>query len=302
MTIAQFFSECKYIYQMPRKKDTITLSIPPGTKEKLEEIARHFDISWGKEPSISGLIVAIAEQTLEVGKPFTLDSNQVNALQRAIKALNDAGRIGEAQTVLALLLERGNLEPPLRQSLMKQISQSTQGWRIQIEDWRKKQQPFYILYRNSQGQELEYTIRYAEPRSFDNRFYLLIWCEETHDVENEIPELPELWHNRTLTYDRIQSAVPINGNWRGQLDYIEVYLHFQGCLKKSYQPTDDDVDDQIIGDVRQVVRRVANHFWLIREVARYWDECVIVSPESMRDRLKHKLRTLCQLYEIETKD
>ncbi|MBW4500769.1 MAG: transcriptional regulator [Scytonema hyalinum WJT4-NPBG1] len=287
---------------MPRKKDTITLSIPPGTKEKLEEIARHFDISWGKEPSISGLIVAIAEQTLEVGKPFTLDSNQVNALQRAIKALNDAGRIGEAQTVLALLLERGNLEPPLRQSLMKQISQSTQGWRIQIEDWRKKQQPFYILYRNSQGQELEYTIRYAEPRSFDNRFYLLIWCEETHDVENEIPELPELWHNRCLTYDRIQSAVPINGNWRGKLDSLEVHLHFYGWLKKSYQFKDDDVDDKTIGDVRQVVRRVVNPFWLIREVARYWDECVIVSPESMRDRLKHKLRTLCQLYEIETKD
>ena len=287
---------------MPRKKDTITQSIPPGTKEKLEEIARHFDISWGKEPSISGLIVAIAEQTLEVGKPFTLDSNQVNALQRAIKALNDAGRIGEAQTVLALLIERGNLEPPLRQSLMKQISQSTQGWRIQIEDWRKKRQPFYILYRNSQGQELEYTIRHAEPRSFDNRFYLLVWCEETHDVENDIPELPELWHNRTLTYDGIQSSVPINGNWRGQLDYIEVYLHFYGWLKKSYQAKDDDVDDQIIGDVRQVVRRVANPFWLIREVARYWDECVIVSPQSMRDRIKHKLRNLCQLYEIETKD
>ncbi|ARV60134.1 transcriptional regulator [Nostocales cyanobacterium HT-58-2] len=286
---------------MPRKKDTITLSIPPGTKEKLEEIARHFDISWGKEPSISGLIVAIAEQTLEVGKPFTLDSNQVNALQRAIKALNDAGCIGEAQTVLALLLERGNLEPPLRQSLMKQISQSTQGWRIQIEDWRKKQQPFYILYRNSQGKELEYTIRHAEPRSFDNRFYLLVWCEETDDVENDIPELPELWHNRTLTYDRIQSAVPINGNWRGQLDYLEVYLHFYSWLKKGYQPKDDDVSDEIIGDVRQVVRRVANPFWLIREVARYWDECVIVSPESMRDRLKHKVRNLCQLYEIETK-
>ncbi|BAZ20074.1 hypothetical protein NIES4073_09480 [Kalymmatonema gypsitolerans NIES-4073] len=287
---------------MPRKKDTITLSIPPGTKEKLEEIALNLNILWGKEPSISGLIVAIAEQTLEVGKPFTLDSNQVNALQRAIKALNDIGRIGEAQTVLALLIERGNLEPPLRQSLMKQISQSTQGWRIQIEDWRKKQQPFYILYRNSQGQELEYTIRHAEPRSFDNRFYLLVWCEETYDVENDIPEFPELWHNRCLTYDRIQSSVPINGNWRGQLDYLKVYLHFYGWLKKSYQPKDDDVSDEIIGDVRQVVRRVANPFWLIREVARYWDECVIVSPESMRDRLKQKLRTLCQLYEIETKD
>ncbi|GAB1541091.1 hypothetical protein NUACC21_37610 [Scytonema sp. NUACC21] len=285
---------------MPRKKDTITLSIPPGTKEKLEEIARSLKILWGKEPSISGLIVAIAEQSLEVGQPFRLNSNQVNALQQAIKVLNDAGRIGEAQTVLALLLERGNLEPPLRQSLMKQISQSTQGWRRQIEEWMKTQQPFYILYRNSQGLELEYTIRHAEPRSFDNRFYLLVWCEETQDVEKDIPELPELWHNRCLTYDGIKSAVPINGNWRGQLDYLKVYLHFRGWMKKSYKPKDDDVDDKLIGDVRQVVRRVANEFWLIREIARYWDECEIVAPDSMRDRLKRKLRTLYQLYEIDT--
>ncbi|BAZ11472.1 hypothetical protein NIES4071_32980 [Calothrix sp. NIES-4071] len=284
---------------MPRKKDTITLSIPPGTKEKLEEIARILDIKWGKEPSISGLIVAIAEKTLEVGKPFTLESNQVNALQQAIKALNDAGRIGEAQTVLALLLERGNLEAPLRQSLMKQISYSTQGWRIQIEDWMKKQQPFYILYHNSQGQELEYTVRHAEPRSFDSRFYLLVWCEETQDVENHIPELPELWHNRCLTYDRIRSAVPINGEWRGSLDYIKVYLHFRGWMKKSYRPKEDDIEDQDVGEVRQIVRNVTNELWLIREVLRYEENCVIVAPESLRNRFKQKLLSVCDLYDLE---
>ena len=54
-------------------------------------------------------------------------------------------RIGEAQTVLVLLLERGNLEAPLRQSLMKQVSQPNQGWRIQIEDCMKKQQPFLFF-------------------------------------------------------------------------------------------------------------------------------------------------------------
>ncbi len=287
---------------MPRKKDTITLSIPPGTKEKLEEIARSLNITWGKEPSISGLIVAIAEKSLEVGKPFTFESNQINALQQALKVLNDAGRIGEAQTVLALLLDRGNLETPLRQSLMKQISSSTQGWRIQIEDWMNKQQPFYILYRNSQGQELEYTVRHAEPRSFDSRFYLLVWCEETQDVENHIPELPELWHNRCLTYAGIKSAVPINGEWKSSLSYIEVYLHFRGWMKKAYQPKDDDIDDKDLGEVRQVVRKVANELWLMKEVLRYEDNCVIVSPENVRDRLKQKLLTLCDLYGIETND
>lgn len=286
---------------MPRKKETITLSIPPGTKEQLEAIARHLNILWGKDPSISGLIVAIAGQAVEVGKPFTLDSNQVNALQQAIKALSDAGRIGEAQTVITLLLERGNLAIAMRQSLLKQASKLVQPWRSQIDEYRQNQQPFYLLYENSQGQELQYTVRYAEPRFFDKRFYLMIWCEETEDVENLIPDLPELWHNRNLVFDRIRGVVPASGEWREGLDYIKVYLHFQGWMVKSYQRREDDLEDEMIGDVRQVVRRVVNEFWLIREVARYWEDCVIVSPLSLRDRLKQKLLTLCELYDIETK-
>lgn len=287
---------------MGRKKDTITLSIPPGTKEQLEAIARRLNIFWGQTPSISGLLVAIAQATVEVGKPFTLDSNQVNALQQAIKALNDAGQVGEAQTVLALLIERGNLEPPLRQSLMKQLSQPTQAWRILIDDYRQKQQPFYLLYHNSQGQDLEYTVRYAEVRFFERRFYLLVWCEETQDVENDIPELPELWHNRCLSFDGIRSIVPIGGDWRGQLDSLKVYLQFRGWMVKAYKrKPGDDLEDETVGEVRNVVRKVVNPFWLIKEVLRYENDCVILAPESMRDRLKQKIRTLCGLYDIETR-
>ena len=286
---------------MPRKKDTITLSIPPGTKEKLEAIARRLNLLWGKDPSISGLIVAIAQHAVEVGKPFTLDSNQVNALQQAIEALNDAGQIGESQTILTLLLERGNLDASIRQSLLKQASKLLQAWRSQIDEYRQKQQPFYLFYENSQGEELQYTVRYAEPRFFDKRYYLLIWCEETEDVKNLIPDLPELWHNRTLIFDRIRLIVPASGEWREGLDHLKVYLHFRGGMVKSYERREDDLEDETIGDVRQVVRRVVNEFWLIREVLRYRQDCVIVSPQSMRDRLKQELLAMCRLYDIETK-
>lgn len=286
---------------MPRKKETITLSIPPGTKEQLEEIARRLNILWGKEPSISGLIVAIAQQAVEVGQPFTLNSSQVKALQQAIKALKDAGQVGEAQIVLALLLDKGKLEAPLRQSLLQQVSQPAQGWRILIEDLINKQQPFHLVYRNSQNQELEYTVRYAEIPFYEKRFYLQVWCEETKDVEEDIPELSELWHNRCLRFDRIRSVLPISGDWQGQLDYIKVYLQFRGWLAKAYEPKDDDLENELMGDVRNVVRRVANPFWLIREVSRYWEDCVILAPDSLRDRLKQKLRSLCHLYDIETR-
>ncbi|MBD2128584.1 WYL domain-containing protein [Microcoleus sp. ZQ-A2] len=287
---------------MPRKKETITLSIPPGTKEQLEAIAHRLNIFWGKEPSVSGLIVAIAQQSVEVGQPFTLNSNQVKALQQAIKALNDAGHVGEAQTVLALLIDKGKLEAPLRQSLLQQVSQPAhQGWRILIEDLINKEQPFHLVYRNSQNQQLEFTVRYAEIPFYEKRFYLQVWCEETADVENDIPDLPELWHNRCLRFDRILSVLPISGEWRGQLDSIEVYLQFWGWMAKAYEPKNDDIENEVIGNVRNVVRRVANPFWLVREVSRYWEDCVILSPDSLRDRLKQKLRSLCHLYDIDTR-
>jgi predicted DNA-binding transcriptional regulator YafY len=287
---------------MPRKKETITLSIPPGTKEQLEVIAHRLNIFWGKEPSVSGLIVAIAQQSVEVGQPFTLNSNQVKALQQAIKALNDAGHVGEAQTVLALLIDKGKLEAPLRQSLLQQVSQPAhQGWRILIEHLINKEQPFHLVYRNSQNQQLEFTVRYAEIPFYEKRFYLQVWCEETADVENDIPDLPELWHNRCLRFDRILSVLPISGEWRGQLDSIEVYLQLRGWMAKAYEPKNDDIENEVIGNVRNVVRRVANPFWLVREVSRYWEDCVILSPDSLRDRLKQKLRSLCHLYDIDTR-
>lgn len=41
---------------------------------------------------------------------------------------------------------------------------------------------------------------------------------------------------------------------------------------------------------------------LNREVLQYAEDCVVVAPQSVRDRLKHKVRNICHLYEIETRD
>lgn len=286
---------------MSRKKETITLSIPPGTKEQLEEIARRLNFFWGKSPSPSGLIAAIAQQKLEVGEPFSLNFNQVKALQQATKDLIDAGNVEEAQTIIALLLERGNLETPLRQSLLQQVSQPAQAWRILVEEQIKKEQPFHLAYRNTQGEDLEYTVRHAEVRFYEKRFYLLIWCEETADVEKQNPDLPELWHNRCLRLDLIKGILPISGNWRGQLDSLKVYLQFRGGLVKAYEPKLEDLENEIKGDVRQVVRQVVNPFWLIREISRYWDECIVLSPESIRKQVQQKVSRLNRLYGMDGK-
>lgn len=282
---------------MPRKKEALTLSVPAGTKEQLEAIARHLNIFWGRSPSPSGLVVAIAQHKLEVGQSFTLNSNQVKALQQATKALIDSGHVEEARIVLTLLVEQGSLAAPLRQALLQEVSQPTEAWRILIDQQIERQQPFHLIYLNSQGQELEFTARYAEMCFYEKRFYVQIWCDQTGDVENDIPELPKLWHNRCLRLDRIQGVLPISGEWKGQLSYVEVKLQFRGGMVNAYEPKLEDIEDETIGDVRQVVRRVANLFWLIREISHYWDDCIILAPVAIRQHMGQKIKALHRCYE-----
>ncbi|MDJ0516868.1 MAG: WYL domain-containing protein [Trichodesmium sp. MO_231.B1] len=273
---------------MNRKKDTLTLSIPPGTKEQLEAIARRFNIFWGETPSPSGLITAIAQKQLEIGPPFTFNSTQVAAFQQATKTLIDSGYIGEAQTIVSTILERGNLETPLRRSLQQLVNQPSEAWRLQVDEYINQKQPFKLSYQNAQEQNLEFTVRYAEISFEEKRFYLEIWCEETEDIKNT--DFPELIHNRCLRLDRIKAIAKTHGQWREEgLDYLKVYLHFYKGMVKAYEPRDRDIENEVVGDVRQVVRQVSNPFWLIREVLKYGGDCVVISPEKLRSRIKQKL-------------
>lgn len=280
---------------MARQKESLTLSVPPGTKEKLEEIARQHDILWGESPSASGLVTAIAQNQLKIVKK-SLTEPQIKALRQAVKALIDVGQIEEAKSIITLLLIQGDTEAPLRQALLQQHTQSIQGWRDRVDEFIENKQPFRLQYRNSQKQELEFTVRYAEVIFYEKRFYLQVWCEETADALATTPDLPEVAHNRCFRFDRIESIEPISGEWRGEFDYIKVYLHLQGWLANAYEPKLEDIENTVLGEVRQVVRRVVNPFWLIREVFRYGEDCIIVSPDSVRDRFIKKLQSLNQRY------
>ncbi|MGB3205994.1 MAG: WYL domain-containing protein [Crinalium sp.] len=285
---------------MSRKKEALTLSVPPGTKEKLEAIARRLNIFWGKSPSPSGLVVAIAQQELRVGnEAFNLNEHQIKALRRATNLLIDAGQIEEAEIINTLLLNQGDLEAPLRQALLQQQNQPIQAWRDRIDEFIDHHQPFRLQYRNSQNQDLEYTVRYAEVMFYEKRFYLQIWCEETADALATDPDLPEVAHNRCLRFDRIRDIQPTSGVWRGEFDSIKVYLHLKGWLANAYEPKEEDIENVVLGDIRQVVRRVVNPFWLIREVFKYRRDCEIVAPDSVRDRVKQEIGKMCQLYKLE---
>lgn len=54
--------------------------------------------------------------------------------------------------------------------------------------------------------------------------------------------------------------------------------------------------NQIVGEVREVVRRVSNPFWLIREVMRYGKACEIVAPEALREKIIAEVRAIARCY------
>jgi len=283
---------------MSRKKETLTLSVPPGIKEQLEAIALRLGIKWGKSPSISGLLVAIAQQQVELGEPFTLSTVQVQSLSKAAKFLHDEGEIEAAQIVLVLLLDKGNLEPPMRQELLKQVSQTTEAWRIRLNQLIDAHQPFKLFYQSNKDQVSEYTARSAKIRLYDKRLYLEIWCD---DVEPR--EIPELAHNRCFRLDKIVNLLPVSETWRESIDYIKVHLHFFKGLARNYEAKEDeDVENEMVGDVRHVVKQVSSLFWLFRDVRRYGKDCEIILPESVRKKFREELKEMCDCYQLEIRD
>jgi predicted DNA-binding transcriptional regulator YafY len=277
---------------MPRKKETITLSVPPGTKDQLEAIAARLGILWGSKPSSSGLITKIAQQELAVNPPFTLDNLQVAALRQAVKDLIDTGHIQEAESVSTLLLDHGNLETPLQQALMRQVSQPLEQWRPRIDQLIAQKQPFRIVYGNSQGELFEYVVRYAEIQFWEKRQYIQVWCSETADSQ----DIPELQHNRCLRLDRIQSIFPIQETWRGHFDSIDVMFHLKSWLIKAYESKPNDIDDQVLAHYRQVTRRIINPFWFYREIFRYGEDCELIMPEPLRIAFSKKVQALAETY------
>ncbi len=279
---------------MSRKKDTITLSIPPGTKEQLEAIARNLQILWGKEPSISGLIVAIAQQEVAIGQQFTFDKSHVHSLEKAIKLLVDTGSLDDARILVELLLAKATLTPEHRQTLFQHVSQPEGGWRMEIDRYCEQKQPFRLLYQDAQGEKLEYTVRYAKIGFHDKRFYVDAWCEEVLDI----PDYRELTHNRCFRFDRIQAILPISGAWRDLgLDSLVVKLHFYGRLIKAYEFRQGiDEREEIADGVRKVWRRISNPFWLLREIRAYGKDCEVVEPESVRLQAREDARSMLANY------
>jgi len=283
---------------MSLKGHSITLSVLERDKRQLEAIALEFGKTWGDRPNISKLVEAIARRQLVLAPNHDWTLERIKALNRARTALVDAGEIEMAVLIAQLLLERSELSIPLRTELEGFVAEPVRPWRLQIETYLRRQQPFQLSYQDAAERLWHFNIYYGEIVTHEDRKYLDCWCEETTGNQ----DLPELVHNWCLRLDRITEAAisPIPGQWHTSLDTIPVEMHLLRGLAFAYHSkTNQDEINEWLTDppqVRRVIRRVTSTFWFIREVLRYGKDCQIISPESMRDRLKQELIILCQNY------
>jgi hypothetical protein len=283
-----------------RKGRSITLSLEESDKAQLEAIALELGMKWGDDPNISRLIKAIARRQLLIFPNNDWSRDRINTLNKARHLLIDAGYIEDALILAHLLLERSEIPLPLRQETERFIEKPAAPWRLEIDRYIRRQQPFQLAYQDAAERIWNFTIFYAIPTQHEERQYLDCWCEETEGNR----DVPELVHNWCLRFDRIPSeasVAPVKGRWRGQLDSISVEMHLLGRLAFAYQTkTGADAVNEWLTDppqVRRVVRRVTNSFWFFREVRRYGKDCVIMSPQEVRNRFKQELLDLCRAYD-----
>jgi predicted DNA-binding transcriptional regulator YafY len=286
-----------------RKGQSITLSISDRDKAQLEAIALELGMMWGDRPNISKLVEAIARRKILVFPNNNWSETRIRALERSIRVLTDIGQIEQAQIIAELLLERSELSLPLRAEIERFLENLPPPWRLEIDRYILRQQPFQLSYQDAAERLWNFTIRYAKVTPHEKRFYLDCWCEETEGNK----DTPELVHNWCLRLDRIQDAAvtPIEGQWLPSLDQIEVEMNLLRGLAFAYQAKPEDSENDWLADgsrIRRVVRKVSNTFWFLREVRQYGKDCVIISPESVRQQVKQELRLQCQQYDLEIRD
>jgi predicted DNA-binding transcriptional regulator YafY len=283
---------------MTRKNRSVTLSIEEHEKAQLEQLALEYGQTWGDRPNISKLVKAIAQGKLRIANNHDWSRERINTLNRILNWLKDAGERNDALAIAHFLLERSELNHPLRQEIQAWVNHPGAPWRLDLDRCLLRQRPFRLTYQDAADRIWNFTVRHATIERHEDRQYLDCWCDETEgnrDVE-------ALSHNWSLRLDRIpEEAVisPTEGHWQPELSHIQVEFRLLHGLALGYQSkTKADVVNEWDPDTqeRRVVRGITNTFWFFREVRRYGADCVVVGPKEVRERFARDAVAMARHY------
>ena len=200
--------------------------------------------------------------------------------------------------IAQLLKEHGTLTIPLKNELEQFITKPTQTWRIEVERYIRRQQPFQLSYQEASERICHFHVQYAEIVIHEDYQYLDCWCQETFGNL----DIPELNHNWSLRLDRITEAstIAISETWRSGLDNINIEMHLFHRLAFAYKTKINlDIENEWIVDIPQtkrIVRKITNTFWFIREILRYGQDCKVLSPDNVQNLIKEEIEKMRILY------
>jgi predicted DNA-binding transcriptional regulator YafY len=223
-------------------------------------------------------------------------SDRLQALELARQLLIDQGKIAQAKEIARLLSSRNEVDYPFRNEIEKFLAEEQPAWRKTIDQLIAQQQPFRLTYQDAAERPFTFTVLYGQIEHIEKRDYLVCYCQESEDNEDIEP----LHHNWTLRLDRIQEAAvtEINQPWANDLARISVTFKLYGRLAFGYEPKPNDLFiSELEGESRRVIRSIFNTFWFFRDIAKYWEQCEVIEPQSVRDRVSKKIAQLTQLYE-----
>jgi hypothetical protein len=286
---------------MQRHQTSITLSVPPDTKERLTQLAQTLGILWGAKPSPSKLVAAIAEGKVSVGAAVRPDAEQLDALVAAVRLLLAQGEMNKAQALIRMTTARGGLPEEVLNLLFLELAQVALAWRASIEQAISRREPILVTYGGSKPEPSSYVARYAEFRSRMGQWYVDI---RTGDGVGDSMEIPGLEENRCLRLDRVQKVAPAfhPSGWADEgLATVVADLRCFEDSAKYYKRHPDDLPDETVYDeaagTRRVRRKVSNSWWFARDIVVLGPDVVVEGPPALVEKVRERLRGALRRYE-----
>ena len=277
-------------------RDRMNIKIEREYEPLLRDITNSLGFS-----NITSWLKAIASGNLLVypvsGLPLIPCSiPEQTVLIRAVTSLVEKGGVNDARMAATSIQKAFELSDGTHKELDR-LCGCQQEWVQQVDEYLKQNQPFQLTYHQH-----IYTCLYADRwvgGTDEKRIYLRAWVEETDRSSG----IDLLRHNRIFRLDEAEVFVqPVPEKaWRYEgVDQIPITLRFDSRFKYTAKPFDEpELVEVVEADGRtwlQVTRHCWSVFWLLQDIRRYGDRCVVVAPDAVRQAVIDELQRSIDLY------